>query len=317
MCANSRGQNYRKSLDTGSWILTNEGAGCEETEVSINERKGQSGGVFQAEGRAEAQNTTCDCVLVVHRDYSPNSRWEIMGHQPETVNVWISFCEPATFKYIYIYIFFFKQQNPFYQLTFSSAESSNWLELNAESFGWRGSLMPNCVLHIHTHTYTHKHTDTHTGPGGLPRTQSFKGHGLKVLWWRQGFRKCLLGQAACLSAHKGSQFQSERGNFYKTYTCRFYTEPSSRSEHTTKDSPAGPSILKWWGPGLLWIPKTLELGLTLRDVWEVLLGWVASRGNRRSGCTSLLYSLLGWVCYILYLLMPEAQPGLQSVLVGI
>ena len=81
--------------------------------------------------------------------------------------------------------------------------------------------------------------------------------------------------------------------------------------------PAGPSILKWWGPGLLWIPKTLELGLTLRDVWEVLLGWVASRGNRRGGCTSLLYSLLGWVCHILYLLMPEAQPGLQSVLVGI
>ena len=45
--------------------MTNEGAGCEETEVSINERKGQSGGVFQAEGRAEAQNSTCDCVLVV------------------------------------------------------------------------------------------------------------------------------------------------------------------------------------------------------------------------------------------------------------
>ena len=42
--------------------------------------------------------------------------------------------------------------------------------------------------------------------------------------------------------------------------------PVGRSEHTTKDSPAGLSILKWRGPGLLWIPKTLELSLTLRDV---------------------------------------------------
>lgn len=130
-------------------------------------------------------------VLVVHRDYSPNSGWEIMGHESEIVNVWISFWEPATF--IYIYVCIFKQQNPFYQLTFSSAKSSNWLELNAKSFGWRGSLMPNSVLHTHTHTYTHKHTDTHTGPGSPPRTQSLEGHGLEVLWWRQGFRKCFTG----------------------------------------------------------------------------------------------------------------------------
>ena len=60
--------------------MTNEGAACEETEVSTNERKRQVGGVFQAEGRAEAQNSTCDCVLVVQRDHSPNSGREIMGH---------------------------------------------------------------------------------------------------------------------------------------------------------------------------------------------------------------------------------------------
>lgn len=43
--------------------------------------------VYSRQRGAEAQNSTCDCVLAVHRDYSPNSRWEIMGHQPETVNV--------------------------------------------------------------------------------------------------------------------------------------------------------------------------------------------------------------------------------------
>ena len=210
VCANSSGQNYRKSLDTGSWILTNEGAGCEEMEVSINERKGQSGGVFQAEG---SRSTKFHVWLCAGSSQRLQSKFTMGNYGPpawnsQCLNFILWACNFQIYIYIYIYIFllFFKQQNPSYQLTFSSAESSNWLELNAESFGWRGSLMPNSVLHTHTHTYTHKHTDTHTGPGSPPRTQSFKGHGLKVLWWRQGFRKCLLGQAACLSAHKGSQF---------------------------------------------------------------------------------------------------------------
>lgn len=144
-------------------------------------------------GRGESRSTKFHVWLCAGSSKRLQSKFRMGNYGPLAWNSQcLNFILWACNSQIYIYIFK-KQQNPFYQLTFSSAESTNWLELNAESFGWRGSLMPNSALHTHTHTYTHKHTDTHIGPGSSPRTQSFKGHGLKVLWWRQGFRKCFTG----------------------------------------------------------------------------------------------------------------------------
>lgn len=165
--------------------------------------------------------------------------------------------------------------------------------------------------------YTHTHT-----PWPL-RTQSFEGQGLKVLCWGRGLRSISLGQAVCLSVQESVIVldlwgQSERGeNLYKTYMCGFYTEPFSGSKNTTKDSPVRLSIQSYWNGGAHICSGSLMLGTWPRShrcvIITLLFDWMTLRGNRKVVAVHLFHSLLGWVCYILYRLVPESQPSLDTV----
>lgn len=170
--------------------------------------------------------------------------------------------------------------------------------------------MPNSALHTHTHTLAPENPEL----WGTRSESAVLGTGTQK--YLTGAGSVPLCSGKCHSSRSlGPEW--EGGNLYKTYMCGFYTEPFSGSKNTTKDSPVRLSIQSYWNGGAHICSGSLMLGTWPRShrcvIITLLFDWMTLRGNRKVVAVHLFHSLLGWVCYILYRLVPESQPSLDTV----